>query len=80
MLINLSNHPSTKWGKKQKQAAIAQYNEILDLPFPQIEPEATIEYVLELAEKFSAKAKELLNYTNVDKCTLPYIYTINSPT
>ena len=53
MLINLSNHPSSNWGEKQKQSAIAQYNEIVDIPFPQIAPAATIEDVLELAEEYA---------------------------
>lgn len=65
MLINLSNHPSSNWGEKQKQAAIAQYNEIVDIPFPQIAPEATIEDVLKLAEHYAEKAKKLLGYTDV---------------
>jgi len=65
MLINLSNHPSTNWGEKQKQTALAQYKEIVDLPFPQIAPEATIEDVLKLAEEYAEKAKKMLGYTDV---------------
>lgn len=65
MLINLSNHPSTKWGEKQKQEALKQYKEIVDLAFPQIEPTATIEEVQELAEKYVEEIKQMLGYTNV---------------
>ena len=65
MLINLSNHPSENWSEKQKQAALVQYKEIVDLPFPQIAPEATIEDVLELAKKYAEKAKGILGYTDV---------------
>jgi len=35
MLINLSNHPSEKWGEKQKSAA-SVYGVIHDLSFPQV--------------------------------------------
>lgn len=37
MLINLSNHPSEKWGDTQKKAA-AEYGEIKDIDFPNIPP------------------------------------------
>lgn len=38
MLINCSNHPSHLWGAKQKEAASA-YGEVLDIPFPQVDPQ-----------------------------------------
>ena len=38
MLINLSNHPSSHWGEPQYIAA-AQFGKIMDMPFPEIEPE-----------------------------------------
>ena len=34
-LINVSNHPSTGWTEKQK----AGWDEIIDIPFPQVSPE-----------------------------------------
>ena len=33
MLINLTNHPLSKWDEAQLQAA-AQYGECVDIPFP----------------------------------------------
>ena len=36
LLINLSNHSSTNWDKKQCEAALA-YGEIINLPFPDID-------------------------------------------
>ncbi len=38
MLINLSNHPSSKWDSKQKQKAVEIYGQIIDLSFPAIDP------------------------------------------
>lgn len=39
MLINLSNHPSEYWNESQLSAA-KQYGEIIDMPFPVIDPSA----------------------------------------
>ena len=37
--INLSNHSSDKWGAAQRSAAEV-YGNIVDIPFPQIDPKA----------------------------------------
>ena len=37
MLVNFSNHPSAQWSEAQLSAAQA-YGEVIDLPFPQINP------------------------------------------
>lgn len=40
MLINISNHPSTRvWPQEQIDAAHQQFGEIVDLPFPYLPPE-----------------------------------------
>ena len=39
MLINVSNHPSEKWDKKQWEAAM-KYGGIIDIPFPSVDPYA----------------------------------------
>jgi len=65
MLINLTNHPSANWSKKQKTEAIKQYKEIVDIAFPQIEPNTTIEDVQKLAEKYVEEIKKKLNFTDV---------------
>jgi len=65
MLINLSNHPSQNWSEDQRQAAVQQYSEIIDLPFPQIDPEATAKAVQELAVEYIDKIIRMLGYTDV---------------
>jgi hypothetical protein len=60
MLINLSNHPKTKWDQNQITEAERAYGEIIDLQFPLIQPEATLEEVQETAKKYFEKIKELL--------------------
>lgn len=49
MLLNLSNHPSNNWGRDQKDAAIKQFGGILDFPFPNISPSASLIEVQDLA-------------------------------
>lgn len=51
MLLNLSNHPSGRWGKEQMEAA-SRYGDVCDLPFPVVPPEATREEVWSLAEHY----------------------------
>lgn len=50
MLINFSNHPSRYWDHKQIEAS-QHYGELIDMLFPQIAPNATVEELQMLAEK-----------------------------
>lgn len=54
MFINVSNHPSEKWGADQSAAAQA-YGPIVDLPFPDIDPRLDREAVLALAQEYYAR-------------------------
>lgn len=40
MLINFTNHPVSTWSEYQKQVAIEKYQNIIDIPFPHINPNA----------------------------------------
>lgn len=53
MFINISNHPSSKWGEPQLREAktLAGDGNVLDLPFPNVPPEATELEVGEIARK-----------------------------
>lgn len=42
MLINLSNHPLNKWSEAQRRAAEGLFGTVVDIPFPTIEPTATL--------------------------------------
>lgn len=59
MLLNLSNHPSTKWGKKQTQTAIEKYGNIQDMPFPHVQPTATSEDIKKLAADYVKQIRTL---------------------
>lgn len=50
IFINHTNHPSERWSAEQSSAAKA-YGEILDMPFPAINPSATTEEVGEFVEE-----------------------------
>lgn len=65
MLLNLSNHPSTKWSEIQKNAAITQYDNIFDMEFPNIDPEWDNNKVLELAKSYVLKCLELKSKQNL---------------
>jgi len=59
MLLNLSNHPSAAWPEGQRGAAIDQYGEIRDLPFPQIPPEADTDGVRRMVEDYEGRIRQL---------------------
>lgn len=59
MLINLSNHPSSSWPQNQKDMAKAQYGEVVDLPFPQVDPEASAGDIQNLAATFLEQCKAM---------------------
>ena len=52
MLINLSNHPVKNWSEKQITAAKEEYGEIMDLPFPLINPNASEDDIEKIAQKY----------------------------
>ena len=59
MLINISNHPHAGWQPAQRRAAKA-YGNIIDLPFPNIPPEATTDEVETLAKGFINEIRRLI--------------------
>jgi len=58
MLINLTNHPLDKWDTAQQKLAEKIYGEIVDIPFPNIPPEADELYIENLAKKYLQKILE----------------------
>jgi len=60
MLLNLSNHPSSTWLSDQINDAQLAFGEVLDLPFPPIEPNADTDFIVDLAQKYAAACIEKL--------------------
>lgn len=52
MLLNLSNHPSARWGQEQLQVAKEQFGAVQDMPFPNIDPSWTTTKVAQLAKSY----------------------------
>lgn len=61
MLINLSNHPSAQWSEKQLEVAKLQYGEIIDMQFPNINPEADENQIEHLVFDYLQKIKDIAN-------------------
>ncbi len=59
MLLNLSNHPFESWSEKQVLAAKSSYGEIINLPFPPVDPVATSEEVAQLALQYKDIIKNI---------------------
>jgi len=49
---NVSNHPSNKWSKEQRDAALKYADEIIDITFPTIDPHASTDEVYGVAYRF----------------------------
>lgn len=64
MLINFSNHPLTTWSKEQVEAA-KEYGEIIDLPFPAVNPEASHEEIKDLADEYVGRIISISEKQNV---------------
>ncbi len=52
MFINLSNHPSNIWSPKQINAVKKNFDNVIDIQFPDISPYATTNQVIAKAEKY----------------------------
>ncbi len=58
MLINCTNHPYEIWNEPQRKAA-EFYGEVMDLPFPQIDPSAESEDLRKIAAEYAEKIEAL---------------------
>lgn len=66
LFINLTNHPSSLWSEKQRQAALL-YGEIVDLPFPIIDDAGDENYISALADEYLQK---ILTFSKDDCVTV----------
>lgn len=60
MLLNLSNHPSKQWDKKQIETAAETYGDISDIPFPPIDPMAETNEIVVLANDYFHQVSDAL--------------------
>ena len=59
MLLNLTNHPSTRWSKTQLKAAKKQFGSVQDMQFPNVPPSATYQDIQAMVENHVEKIKTL---------------------
>lgn len=64
MFLNISNHPSSNWSAEQIEAAWQLSGEIVDLPFPVVDPAGDETYIAELADDLCTKVIEIVNGQN----------------
>lgn len=69
MLINLSNHPMDKWDASQLAAANI-YGQIVDLPFPSVDPQASTSEIEKLAENYKTRILDLFSSNNKSECAV----------
>ncbi len=55
MLVNLSNHPFSKWSELQSNLAIETFRQVKDIPFPHINPNHSRAEVEELVTQYIEK-------------------------
>lgn len=65
MLLNLSNHPSPSWDSYQLQTAKEQFGEVIDIAFPNINPNDTEEEIKQLAKQYANTILEKYNSENL---------------
>jgi len=65
MLINLSNHPASSWSQEQWDAADSLASYVLDVPFPNIDPNASLEDIARLAQDVFEKIKDDAGFVNI---------------
>ena len=58
MLLNLTNHPSGQWSKKQYDYTIELYKQVIDLPFPQISPALDSASLNFLVDEYEQKIRQ----------------------
>ena len=57
LCVNFSNHPSDNWSKEQISEAL-KYGEIIDMPFPDVDPELDSDEISRLACEYTEKILE----------------------
>lgn len=60
MLLNLSNHPSSNWTEPQLAAA-GGISQVIDLPFPQVDPDGDEADIEQLANDYCNKIEAMPN-------------------
>ena len=77
MLINLTNHPLDKWSPEQRSAAVERYQEIVDLPFPIVDPLGDEKYIQTLVDEYFQKIRRFQNINQDSPITVHIMGEMN---
>lgn len=58
MFVNFTNHSSLRWSDAQLRNA-EEYGEIVDVPFPRVEPDSTRETIQAMADKYAQQIADM---------------------
>ena len=58
MFVNCTNHPYDMWGDAQRSAA-EKYGEVVDLPFPSVDPLLGTDYIRRLVDDYARRIEAL---------------------
>lgn len=59
MLLNLTNHPGSRWSSRQRNAAVDKWKSVVDYPFPDVLPEAEEKSIIREARAIAKDAESL---------------------
>lgn len=65
MLVNFSNHISSKWSAKQTEMAENLYGSVFDLQFPSVDPNGDCQYISDMADCYVEKIKQVGSSSDV---------------
>lgn len=65
MLVNFSNHRIENWSAEQLATA-KTYGEIVDVPFPNVDPTGSVSYIADLADECVEKLMSIIENPECD--------------
>jgi hypothetical protein len=77
MLLNLSNHPSNSWSDIQIAEANKHFGQVVDIPFPHVDPNGDEHYICSLADLYFDICTEKLSNFPDENCAVHVMGELN---
>ena len=58
-LLNVSNHPLSEWGAEQMDEALRIFGEVVDMPFPAVDPVWDASQIARLADELAVEIRKI---------------------
>ena len=65
MLLNITNHPSNKWSEEQMNGALNLALDVVDIPFPNVDPKLSTEEVYKMADNLVQDIEKKYGINNI---------------